>query len=186
MFRGFLTDVSNTPDNATGFRENIDINDVYAETHLTLAGASHVQLVAGGDLLVRQRRGARRDVPLHRAAERRRRGECRRADDSRPRCREPAHVLGRLRARRMDAGAAGAPVGGSPVERHVGAPRREGETTTHTRPSGALGAIVELWERGTDHVKVFANYREYLQAGGVRLLAGRERRRARAGNRAEL
>src|SRR5204862_7664771 len=29
LFRGFLTDISNTSDNAAGSRENIDINDIY-------------------------------------------------------------------------------------------------------------------------------------------------------------
>ena len=48
---GFLTDVSDTPDNATGFRENIDVNDLYGDVHLTFAERSHVRLVAGGDLL---------------------------------------------------------------------------------------------------------------------------------------
>jgi iron complex outermembrane receptor protein len=30
---------------------------------------------------------------------------------------------------------------------------------THTRISGGLGAILGLWEQGTDHVRAFANYR---------------------------
>src|SRR5262249_56598826 len=51
MLRGFLTDVSNSPNNATGFLETIDINDIYADTHLITPERSHVVLVAGGDFL---------------------------------------------------------------------------------------------------------------------------------------
>src|SRR5919197_1507353 len=51
MFRGFLSGVSNTPNNATGFREDIDINDVYADTHVTWPLDPRVQIVAGGDFL---------------------------------------------------------------------------------------------------------------------------------------
>lgn len=35
----------------------------------------------------------------------------------------------------------------------------EGATTSHTRPAGSLGAIVGLWEKGADHVRLFASYR---------------------------
>ena len=51
QFRGFLRDVSETPGNATGFREDIDVNDVYGDAHLTFAEHAHVRFVAGGDLL---------------------------------------------------------------------------------------------------------------------------------------
>ena len=34
VFRGFLTDVSNTPNNAAGFREDIEIHDIYADSHI--------------------------------------------------------------------------------------------------------------------------------------------------------
>src|SRR5262249_55201482 len=51
IFRGFLTDVSNTPNNASGFRENIEVNDIYADTHATWPFRSRVQLMVGGDFL---------------------------------------------------------------------------------------------------------------------------------------
>ena len=38
--------------------------------------------------------------------------------------------------------------------------RGEGESVTHTRPSGSLGAMLGLWEEGADHLRVFANYRD--------------------------
>ena len=51
MFRGFLTDVSNSPNNASGFRENIDVNDVSADTHVLWPIGANVQFIAGGDFL---------------------------------------------------------------------------------------------------------------------------------------
>ena len=38
--------------------------------------------------------------------------------------------------------------------------RGEGASTTHVRPAGSLGAVVGIWERGADHFRVFANYRD--------------------------
>jgi outer membrane receptor protein involved in Fe transport len=37
--------------------------------------------------------------------------------------------------------------------------RGEGETASHTRLSGDLGALVGLWEQDVDHLRVFANFR---------------------------
>src|SRR5207244_2042912 len=51
VFRGFLTNLSNAPSNATGFREDIDVNDVYADSHVMWPARSHVRIAAGGDVL---------------------------------------------------------------------------------------------------------------------------------------
>src|SRR5206468_10093410 len=51
QFRGFLTDIANTRNNATGFRENIDSNDIYADTHVVFPERRHVRVIAGADLL---------------------------------------------------------------------------------------------------------------------------------------
>jgi outer membrane receptor protein involved in Fe transport len=37
--------------------------------------------------------------------------------------------------------------------------RGEGESATDTRPGGSLGAIVGVWQRGADHLKLFGEYR---------------------------
>jgi hypothetical protein len=47
MFRGFLTDVSNTATNASGFKENIDIHDLYADTHLVWPVGSGTEFIVG-------------------------------------------------------------------------------------------------------------------------------------------
>src|SRR5262245_46113043 len=51
MFRGFLTDISNTANNASGFKENIDINHVYADTHILWSSRSRLRFMTGADLL---------------------------------------------------------------------------------------------------------------------------------------
>ncbi len=51
VFRGFLTDISATPNNATGFREKLDLFDIYADSHWTWPPRSNVRLVVGGDFL---------------------------------------------------------------------------------------------------------------------------------------
>ncbi|MEO8501829.1 MAG: TonB-dependent receptor [Vicinamibacteria bacterium] len=51
QFRGFLTDIANSPRNATGFRAKIDMNDLYFDTHLSWAGSTKWKAVAGLDYL---------------------------------------------------------------------------------------------------------------------------------------
>ncbi len=50
-FRGFLTDVSDTTPNAHGFRERIDLTDVYFDSHLTWTQKPGFKVVAGLDHL---------------------------------------------------------------------------------------------------------------------------------------
>src|SRR5215218_2874647 len=158
QFRGFLTDASDAPGNATGFRENIDVNDVYGDVHVALPERAHVRVVAGGDLLFGngEGRGATFDysVPL--------------AGDTAVSVPEPADLNLDAESRRTFVGgyvlaeaqpaarvrvSAGVRLNAT-VER-----RGEGESVTHVRPSGSVGAIFSLLERGPDHLKVFADYR---------------------------
>ncbi len=158
QFRGFLTELSDTPDNATGFRENIDVNDLYGDVHLTFAERSHVRLVAGGDLLFGngEGRGATflYTAPLSGAVA--------------ANVPEPTTLDLDSESRRTFAGgyvlAEITPVPrvrlSTGLRLNVTAERRgEGETSTHTRPSGSLGAIVSVWERGEDHINVYGDYR---------------------------
>jgi iron complex outermembrane recepter protein len=158
QFRGFLRDVSETPGNATGFREDIDVNDVYGDAHVTFAEHAHVRFVAGGDLLFGngEGRGATfiYTAPLNGAVA--------------PSVTEPTTLDLDAESRRTFAGGyVLAEI--TPVRRVrlstglrlnlTAESRGEGETSTHTRPSGSLGAIVSVWERGEDHLKVFGGYR---------------------------
>ena len=64
IFRGFLTDISNSANNASGFKENIDINDLYADTHLVWPGEA-TPLHVGRRRAVRERQRGGRDLLLH-------------------------------------------------------------------------------------------------------------------------
>ena len=158
QFRGFLTEIADTADNGTGFREDIDVNDLYADAHVTFAERSHIRFVAGGDLLFGngEGRGATflYTVPLSGAS---------------------ATPVSEPTALNLDAESRRTFAGGyvlaemTPVPRlrvtsglrlNVTVERRgEGESVTHTRPGGSLGAIVSVWQRGADHLKVFGEYR---------------------------
>ncbi len=158
QFRGFLTDVAEGPSNATGFRENIDVNDVYADAHLIVPAHRGVRIVAGGDLLFGngEGRGATfvYTAPLAAAVA-----------VSVP---EPSVFDLDAESRRTFTGgyllAEASPVsrvhvsGGvrlnATFERHG-----EGTTRTHVRPGGSIGAIVSLWEQGANHARIFGNYR---------------------------
>jgi iron complex outermembrane receptor protein len=52
IFRGFLARVSNTPENAHGFREDIDLTDLYFDTHLATNPSPRLKVVAGVDHLL--------------------------------------------------------------------------------------------------------------------------------------
>jgi outer membrane receptor protein involved in Fe transport len=158
MFRGFLTDVSNTPNNATGLRETIDINDLYADTHFLL-GRPNARIVAGGDFLFGngEGRGATFTYTAPLAA------------TTAPTVTEPTDLPLDTGSRRQFFGGyvstewiptnrlhlSGGVRMNVTVERHG-----EGASTTHARPAASVGAVVSLWQRGVDHVKVYGDYRD--------------------------
>ncbi|HEU5402473.1 MAG TPA: TonB-dependent receptor [Terriglobales bacterium] len=51
IFRGFLTSLENAPDNAHGFRENIQTTDFYADSHLNWKLARSLRFISGADYL---------------------------------------------------------------------------------------------------------------------------------------
>jgi iron complex outermembrane receptor protein len=158
MFRGFLADVSNSSNNASGFRENIDINDLYADSHVIWPSIANVRFMAGADALFAsgEGRGATFNytVPLTGAhqtsvaepttldkdaeSERRFLGGYSSAEW------KPADRISFNGGLRLNA----------TTER-----RGEGTEVTHTRLSGGAGALFGLWEQGVNHLRVFANYR---------------------------
>ncbi|HEY3133503.1 MAG TPA: TonB-dependent receptor [Gemmatimonadaceae bacterium] len=158
QFRGFLTDVSNTPDNASGYKENIDINDFYADTHIIWPSVSQFRFMTGIDALLAggEAKGATftYTAPLSGSPQ-----------ASVP---EPTNLDLDAGDDRRFLGAYGSaewrPTGAlsfngglrlnSTAER-----RGEGEQMTHTRLSGSVGAMLSVFERNVDHVRLFANYR---------------------------
>ena len=51
MFRGFLTDISNSPANAAGLKETIDVNDLYADSHILWPAHARLSFMTGVDAL---------------------------------------------------------------------------------------------------------------------------------------
>src|SRR5437763_5634392 len=51
IFRVFLHDISNSPDNAHGFREKIRLTDLYLDSHFAGKLAHSLSYVAGGDYI---------------------------------------------------------------------------------------------------------------------------------------
>ena len=157
-FRGFLTDVANGEDNASGFKEKIGIHDFYADTHLIFPTMSNVKYMVGADLLMAggEATGATFNytVPLSGAT---------------------AIVVTEPTTLDKDAGndrlfmGAYASAEWRPITRFAitgglrmnltRESRGEGDVVSHARPSGSVGIIYGLWEKDVDHVRVFANYR---------------------------
>ncbi|MEO8623610.1 MAG: TonB-dependent receptor [bacterium] len=159
MFRGFLTDISNTANNASGFKETIDINDLYADTHLIWPVMSQVRFMAGADVLFASGEGKGATftytAPLN--------------GSSAAKVTEPTTLDKDSESERRFLGAYGSAewrpttrltVSGGLRLNATTESRGEGAEVTHTRPSGSLGAILGLWEQDANHVRVFVNYRD--------------------------
>lgn len=159
MFRGFLVDLSDTPDNASGFKENIDLNDLYADTHLIWSGPSRLRFMAGADALFAngEAKGATftYTVPVD--------GSTAAAAP------EPTTLDKDAEARRLFLGGYGS-VEWRPIDRltlsgglrlNATSERRgEGESVTKQRLSGSVGLMVGLWESDADHLRWFGNFRD--------------------------
>ncbi|MFL5584205.1 MAG: TonB-dependent receptor [Gemmatimonadaceae bacterium] len=158
MFRGFLTDISDTPDNASGFKETIEINDIYADSHLIWSSVPQFRFLTGVDALFASGEGKGATfaytVPLN--------------GSTQAAVAEPSTLDLDSESERRFLGAYGS-TEWRPLSRFTlngglrlnatSERRGEGEEVTHTRLSGGLGAIFGLWERDTDHLRLFANYR---------------------------
>ncbi|MFL5482856.1 MAG: TonB-dependent receptor [Gemmatimonadaceae bacterium] len=158
QFRGFLTDVSDSPDNASGYKETIDIHDFYADTHVIWPAISQLRLMAGADALLAggEARGATftYTAPLSGAQQ--------------ASVAEPSNL-------NLDAGddrrflGAYSSAEWKPINRlslsaglrlnSTAESRGEGAEVTHTRLSGSIGTVLGLFERDVDHVRLFANYK---------------------------
>ena len=157
-FRGFLTDVSNTPNNASGFKEEIGIHDFYFDTHLIFPSKSNVKYMVGADLLMAggEAKGATftYTAPLSGATN--------------PSVTEPSMLDKDAGNVRTFAGAYASAEWRPAPRLAISAgvrmnltreSRGEGKAVTNARPSGSVGIIYGLWEKDIDHVRVFANYR---------------------------
>ena len=170
IFRGFLTDIANVANNAAGLRENIDVNDLYVDSHGIWPVRSHVQLLGGADFLHGNgdAKGATfaytaplTGIPV-------------------PSVTEPTNLPLGSEDRREFFGAYGLAEWKPTPKVHVSGgvrlnitfeERGENETAaaqaagekdegqTHVRPSASIGASLTAWEQGANHVRIYGNYR---------------------------
>jgi outer membrane receptor protein involved in Fe transport len=178
QFRGFLTNVADAPDNATGLREQIGINDIYADAHVTFPEQRHLQLVGGIDFLHGKgsASGATFDytVPLGGvpattvtepttfdlgSEDRREFLGFYGVGEWKPRERLTVSAGLRLNMTFEEGGE-----GAAEVNKPAG---QQDQGVTHVRPGASVGAIYGLWERGVDHVRVYGDYRNTFKPAAV-------------------
>ena len=174
ILRGFLSTIGTTPNNATGFREQIHVLDIYGDTHVAWPVHSRVRVVAGGDVLHGNGNATGAtfryfsplsgvpppgvSVPstlgLHVEDRREFFGGYTLAEwDATPRLRINGGV--RLNVT-FEEGGEGVETAGE-----------EEQGVTNVRPGGSVGAIFTGWQRGADHVKLYANYRNTFKPAAV-------------------
>ncbi len=177
--RGFLGEIANVPDNAHGLRQDIDLTDIYLDTHLAWKPKGAFRFLAGVDYLHGKGTmdGGNFDYTVA-------------LDGSNPPDGQaiPSDEIVEVEDMRDFAGLYGN-VEWAPFERlrvDVGArlnhtkEEREGEVVgeieageegegkaTTTRGSGSLGAIFTLWSDGADAMRIFADYRNTFKPAAI-------------------
>jgi iron complex outermembrane receptor protein len=170
ILRGFLNTLEDTEDNATGFREQIDVTDVYVDTHLAWTLSPTTRFIAGGDYMLGlgDARGADFDyesplsgVPIPQAVV---------PTDLDVRIEDHRNFAGGYglvewhptSRVRVDAGlrlnVTNEVRDGGKGEEEADGGEEHGET--HVRLSGSAGVMFDAWSRGSDSVRLYANYRD--------------------------
>ncbi|HWP70144.1 MAG TPA: TonB-dependent receptor [Gemmatimonadaceae bacterium] len=159
IFRGFLTAIENVADNASGFKEEIEINDIYVDTHLLWGGESKLRTMAGADALIAQGEGKGATfsytAPLDGA--------------TRANVTEPSNLNLDSEDERAFFGLYGS-LEWRPTSRFSGdvglrlnntnEKRGEGEEVSHSTFSGSIGASYGIWEQEANHLRAFVSYRD--------------------------
>lgn len=180
VFRGFLTDVGAVAPNAHGFRERIDLTDVYLDSHLTWAGGDGLQVVLGMDHLHGQGTGRGGDFDYAvgldgsrapGAAELPSRADIR-LDDQRDFSGLYAFVQWQAAPRFVvEAGArltrAEETRRMSALDFGSGILDAGQDARTTTRLSGSAGATWTAWQSGEDRVNLFAGVRSTFKPAAV-------------------
>ena len=158
MFRGFLVDITNTPNNASGSKETIDINDLYVDSHLIWPTKANVRFMTGADLLFAAGEGKGATFTYTAPLD----------GSTQPVVSEPTTLDKDAEDERRFLGAYGS-ADWRPTSRlsfngglrlnATSEKRGEGLEVTHTRLSGGVGGMLGLWEAGLNHARLFANYR---------------------------
>ncbi|HUL77597.1 MAG TPA: TonB-dependent receptor [Vicinamibacteria bacterium] len=180
VFRGFLVDVSENDPNAHGFRQTIDGDDLYLDTHLSWTGSARWKAVAGIDYLYGNGKAQGGDFDYFVNL-----------DGSNPPTSTelpPAadiHVQDRRNfgglygqvewlpspAWRIEAGArlnvTGESRTTSTLDFESGDLTGGSDDVTTVRPSGSLGLTWTAWKRGTNALWAFANWRNTFKPSAV-------------------
>ncbi len=179
-FRGFLTDVSAVVPNAHGFRERIDLTDIYFDSHLTWTDGSSLKVVAGLDHLHGQGRGRGGDFDYFvnldgsgapGAADLPSQADIR-IDDRRDFTGLYAFVQWQVAPRlTLEAGLrltrAEEARRASTLDFGSGALEQGSDARTTTRLGGSAGATWTAWQRGEDRLNVFAGIRSTFKPAAI-------------------
>jgi iron complex outermembrane receptor protein len=172
IFRGFLQDVADVPSNAHGLREQIDLTDIYVDSHFLWKPPGRLLFIVGADYLHGEGHavGADFDYTVPLAGTPVSVPEPETLDigieDRRDFAGAYASAEWRVTPRvRIDAGVRlnitneereGGDEAGGEAER-----AGEGENRqTNVRPSGSAGVTWTVWQRESDALRLFATYRD--------------------------
>src|SRR6266436_1389287 len=173
--RGFLEDITAVTDNAHGFRQNIHLTDVYADTHASWKVAPSLTLLLGADYLhgAGNSWGADFDytVPLN--------GVPPvsvavpspldvTTNDARNFFGVYTSIEWRPSDRlRFDAGIRMNVTHETQKHDDPGAGTSDSDRRTKLRPGGNVGFIVTAWKRNQDSVNLYANYRDTFKPAAI-------------------
>jgi outer membrane receptor protein involved in Fe transport len=182
IFRGFLGEIDDIPDNAHGLREKINLTDVYVDSHLSWKLPHSVTFLMGGDYLhgTGNAHGADFDytVPINGA----RAVQVEEPDELDVTIDDYRNFFGPY-----------ASVEWSPFERFKlsggirlnitdesrdnadpGEGTSDHNSQTNVRASGSVGALVNAWSQGQDSVDLFVNYRDTFKPAAIDFGIGEE------------
>ena len=173
--RGFLEELDNLPGNARGLRENIDLTDVYLDSHLSWKLPRSVTVLLGGDYLhgTGMAQGAdfsftvpldgRQAVPVALPA-----NLDVRIDDNRnffgAYTSLEWHPLERFR---LDGGVRLNVTRETRKDQDPGAGTSGFDSRADVRASGSLGAIITAWQQKQDSVALYVNYRDTFKPAAI-------------------
>ncbi len=175
IFRGFLTSLADTPDNAHGFRENIQMTDVYADSHLNWKLARSVHLITGGDYLHGTGRAQGADFDYTAALTGRPAPLVPTPSDLDFHINDFRDFFGAygiaewmpFESLRVDAGLRLNVTREDQTAIDGGAGTRAGQTRVDTRPGANVGMIFTPWQRNQDSVGLYATYRYTFKPAAI-------------------
>ncbi len=174
-FRGFLEDITAPTDNARGFRQDIHLTDVYADTHASWKVARSLTLLLGADYLhgTGNSRGAdfHYTVPLNGVPP----VSVAVPDELDVTTHDARNFFGAytsiewrpLDRLRIDAGIRLNVTHETQQHDDPGAGTSDSDRRTKVRPGGSVGFIVTAWKRNQDSVNLYANYRDTFKPAAI-------------------